>query len=155
MQQPHSRIVVAPGCCHTESRGSTNTSYKLAQRRRQQSRREEGEKRDHYQGTDNIDRSHLANPEEGLATIVPTLPLLGRIMASPFTAPASLTAMLDKEQSTYRRCPPTNNIVVPLVEYDQVRRALIGMCENFVMPGDFRSPAELVQVVSCLSDSTP
>ena len=77
-------------------------------------------------------------------------------MASPFfTAPASLTAMLDKEQSTYRRCPPTNNIVVPLVEYDQVRRALIGMCENFVMPGDFRSPAELVQVVSCLSDSTP
>ena len=82
MQQPHSRIVVAPGCCHTESRGSTNTSYKLAQRRRQQSRREEGEKRDHYQGTDNIDSSHLANPEEGLATIVPTLPTEKRCFSS-------------------------------------------------------------------------
>lgn len=59
---------------------------------------------------------------------------------------ASLAAMLEKEMSCYRRCPP--NKVVPLPEYIQHRRLLIEWCNIVVDLGNFRAPNELVQVVS-------
>jgi len=54
--------------------------------------------------------------------------------------------MLEKEMSCYRRYPP--NKVVPLAEYIEHRRMLIEWCNTIVDRGNFRSPNELVQVVS-------
>lgn len=63
---------------------------------------------------------------------------------------ASLAAMLEKEMSCYRRCPP--NKVVPLPEYIQHRRLLIEWCNIVVDLGNFRAPNELVQVAMALAD---
>ena len=63
---------------------------------------------------------------------------------------ASLAAMLEKEMSFYRRYPP--NKVVPLAEYIEDRRVLIVWCNTIVDQGNFRSPNELVQVVSGFAD---
>lgn len=60
---------------------------------------------------------------------------------------ASLAAMLEKEEMfCYRRHSP--NKVVPLAEYIEDRRVLIVWCNTIVDQGNFRSPNELVQVVS-------
>ena len=63
--------------------------------------------------------------------------------------------MLEKEQACcYQRHPP--NQKVPLAEYSRDRRLLVKWCNNVVRSlGNFRAPAELVQVVSGLAMSWP
>ena len=59
---------------------------------------------------------------------------------------SSLTSILEKEQTVYRRCPPNPN--VPVAEYSQDRSLLVRWCQTLVGQGDFGSPDELVQTVS-------
>lgn len=59
---------------------------------------------------------------------------------------SSLTSILEKEQSIYRRCPPNPN--VPVAEYSQDRSLLVSWCQTLVGQGGFRSSDELVQTVS-------
>jgi len=66
--------------------------------------------------------------------------------SSHYTTSAALAAMLEKEQSSYRRCRPNPNI--PLAEYSYDRSLLVDWCRTVVSRSNFRSPEELVQRVS-------
>ncbi|EJK74256.1 hypothetical protein THAOC_04079, partial [Thalassiosira oceanica] len=63
---------------------------------------------------------------------------------------SSLTSILEKEQSIYRRCPPNPN--VPVAEYSQDRSLLVSWCQTLVGQGGFRSSDELVQTAMALAD---
>ena len=50
--------------------------------------------------------------------------------SSHYTTSAALAAMLEKEQSSYRRCRPNPNI--PLAEYSYDRSLLVDWCRTVV-----------------------
>ena len=68
------------------------------------------------------------------------------VQTSSHGVASSLTSILEKEQTVYRRCPPNPN--VPVAEYSQDRSLLVRWCQTLVGQGDFGSPDELVQTVS-------
>ena len=59
-------------------------------------------------------------------------------------ASASLAMMLKKEQSTYRRCPPSHN--VPREEYTDDRQLMVAWCKRLCNGCHYRQ--ELVETVS-------
>lgn len=69
---------------------------------------------------------------------------MSEVAPALINASASLAIMLEKEQSTYRRCPPSHH--VPMEEYKDDRRLMIAWCKRLCNECHYKE--ELVESVS-------
>ncbi|EJK47425.1 hypothetical protein THAOC_33850 [Thalassiosira oceanica] len=73
---------------------------------------------------------------------------MSEVAPALINASASLAIMLEKEQSTYRRCPPSHH--VPREEYKDDRRLMIAWCKRLCNECHYKE--ELVESAMALAD---